>query len=130
MGAAGADSATALARLGRTLATLQALYKGGVPLVAGTDGGVPGLSLYREIELYALAGMPPMDAIRSATSIAARAMRLDGESGTLEPGKRADLIVLDANPMDAIENIRTVRFVMKGGALYSCAELWRALGGR
>ena len=130
MGAAGVDSATARGRLERTLATLRALYEGGVPLVAGTDGGVPGLSLYREIELYALAGMPPMDAIRAGTAVPARAMRLDGESGTLEPGKRADLIVLDGNPIDAIKNIRLVRFVMKGGALYSCAELWRALGGR
>ncbi|HVT39110.1 MAG TPA: amidohydrolase family protein [Gemmatimonadaceae bacterium] len=130
MGSAAVDSATAEARMRRTLATLRALHQGGVPLVAGTDGGVPGLSLYREVELYALAGMSPMDAIRAATAVSAHAMRLERETGTIEQGKRADLIVLDANPLEAIGNIRTVRYVMKGGVMYSSAELWRSLGGR
>ena len=50
------------------------------------------------------------------------------DRGTLEAGKRADLIVLDANPLDAIRNLQTVRLVMKGGTLYRSADIWKALG--
>ena len=130
MGSATVDSATARERFSRTLATIGALHRAGVPLVAGTDGGVPGLSVYREIEVYALAGMSPVDAIRAATAIPARVMGLEKESGTIEAGKRADLIVLDANPLDAIRNLHSIRLVMKGGVLYRSADLWRAVGAR
>lgn len=128
MGTPNVDTATAHARLARTLAIIRALYDAGVPIVPGTDEGVPGFSLYRELELYVKAGMTPMDAIRSATAVSARAMRLDEKVGTLEPGKLADLLVLDANPLDDIANIRRVRLVMKGGVLYDSAALWRAAG--
>ena len=127
-GSATTDTATAHLRLSRTLAIVGALYKAGVPFVVGTDGGVPGFSVYREMELYVKAGMTPMDAIRSATSVPAKAMRMDGDVGTLERGKRADLLVLDANPLDDISNIRTVRLVMKDGKLFESAALWRAVG--
>jgi imidazolonepropionase-like amidohydrolase len=130
MGAPNVDSATAHARLARTLAIIRALYEAGVPIVAGTDEGVPGFSVYREIELYVKAGMTPMDALRAATAVSARAMRLEDEVGTLEPGKRADLLVLDANPLEDIANIRRVRLVMKGGSLYDSGTLWRAAGFR
>jgi imidazolonepropionase-like amidohydrolase len=126
MGARGIDTATAHARLGRTLRMLGALHAAGVPLLAGTDEGVPGFSVAREIELYVAAGMTPMDALRAATAVSAKAMGLERETGTVEPGKRADLLILDANPLDAISNIRRMAFVMKGGALYAKADLWRA----
>ncbi|MBI3567938.1 MAG: amidohydrolase family protein [Gemmatimonadetes bacterium] len=128
MGTPTVDAATAAARLDRTLAIIRALHEAGVPIVAGTDEGIPGFSVYREIELYAKAGMSPMDAIRAATAVAAKAMRLDGELGTLEPGKRGDLVVLDGNPLNDIANIRTVRLVVKGGRVYESAALWRAAG--
>ena len=67
-----------------------------------------------------------MDALRAATAVPARAMRMERDVGTVEPGKRADLLVLDANPLDAIRNVRTVRLVMKDGVLYRSADLWRA----
>jgi imidazolonepropionase-like amidohydrolase len=124
------DTATAHARLARTLAIIRQLHEAGVPVVVGTDEGVPGYSVYREIELYAAAGLTPLEALRAATAVAAKAMRLDREVGTLEPGKRADLLVLDANPLDAISNIRSVRFVMKGGVMYRSADIWRAVGFR
>jgi imidazolonepropionase-like amidohydrolase len=130
MGSANTDTATAHLRMARTLGILHELHQAGVPLVAGTDEGIPGFSVYREIELYAKAGMSPLEALQAATSVPARAMRLDRDVGTLEPGKRADLIVLDANPLDRIENIRSVRLVMKGGTLYSSATVWRAVGFR
>lgn len=128
MGIPTVDTGTAHARMRRTLGVLRSLHDAGVPLVAGTDEGVPGLSVYREVELYAHAGIPPIDALRAATAVPARVMRLDRMLGTIEAGKRADLIVLDANPLDAIENIEQVRLVMKDGTLYRSADLWRAAG--
>jgi imidazolonepropionase-like amidohydrolase len=122
------DTAAAHARLARSLETVRALHDAGIPIVAGTDEGVPGFSVYREIELYAKAGFTPMEAIRAATAVSAKAMRLDGEIGTIEAGKRADLIVLDSNPLENISNIRTVRFVMTRGSLFDSAALWRAAG--
>ena len=128
MGIATIDTATAHARMRATLGVLRALHEAGVPLVAGTDEGVPGFSVYREVELYAKAGIPAMDALRAATAVPAKVMRLDQTLGTIEAGKQADLIVLDRNPLDAIENLRRVRLVMKDGVLYRSADLWRASG--
>jgi imidazolonepropionase-like amidohydrolase len=127
-GAAGTDPATAHARLQRSLDIIAALHKAGVPIVAGTDEGVPGFSVYRELELYVKAGFSPMDALRSATSVSAAALGLEKETGTIEAGKHADLLVLDKNPLDDISNIRTVRYVMKDGALFESAALWRVAG--
>ena len=128
MGLPTVDTATAHARMRRTLGVLLALHDAGVPLVAGTDEGVPGLSVYREVELYAAAGIPAMDALRAATAVPAKVMKLDQSVGTIKVGKMADLIVLDGNPLDAIRNIERVRLVMKGGVLYRSADLWRAAG--
>ncbi len=105
-----------------------AMHRAGIPIVAGTDQTVPGYSLYREIELYAQAGFTPMEAIQAATIVPARVMGVDKEVGTIEPGKRADLILLGANPLESIHNIRTVEFVITKGTLYNCAELWRSVG--
>ena len=55
-------------------------------------------------------------------------MRLDKEVGTIEAGKRADLLVLDANPLENISNVRTLKLVMKGGQLYESAALFKAIG--
>ncbi|MFZ0085908.1 MAG: amidohydrolase family protein, partial [Candidatus Acidiferrales bacterium] len=105
-----------------------ALHRAGVPIVAGTDQTVPGYSLYREIELYVQAGFTPMEAIQAATIVPARVMGLDKELGTVEPGKRADLAILDRNPLESIHNIRTVEFVITNGVMYNCAELWKSVG--
>ena len=93
----------------------------------GTDEGIPGHSLHRELELYVEAGFTPLAALQSATIEAARTMRLDGELGTIERGKRADLAVLDANPLDAIRNIRTVRWTIADGRMYESAALWKSV---
>ena len=68
-----------------------------------------------------------MEALQAATLIPARAMRVDQEVGTLEPGKRADLVVLGANPLDNISNIRKTERVMQGGFFYDCASLWKSV---
>ena len=104
------------------------LHRAGVPIVAGTDQAVPGHSLHREIELYVQAGFTPMEAIQAATIVPARAMGIDKETGTIESGKRADVIILGANPLDSIQNIRKVEFVITNGTMYNCPELWRSVG--
>ena len=105
-----------------------ALHRAGVPIVAGTDVGVPGHTLHRELELYVKAGMTPLEAIQAATITPARVMKLDNEVGTIEAGRRADLIVLDASPVENISNIRKVRLVLTQGRLFDCAKLWETVG--
>src|SRR5436190_14548675 len=105
-----------------------ALQHAGVPIVAGTDVGVPGHTLHRELELYVKAGMTPLEAIQAATITPARVMKLDSEVGTIEAGRRADLIVLDASPLENISNIRKVRLVVTQGRLYDCGKLWELVG--
>jgi imidazolonepropionase-like amidohydrolase len=105
-----------------------ALHRAGIPIVAGTDQTVPGHSLHREIELYVQAGFTPMEAIQAATIVPARAMKMDKELGTIEVGKRADLIILDGNPLDDIRNTRNVEQVISNGKIYNPADLWRSAG--
>jgi imidazolonepropionase-like amidohydrolase len=126
-GAAGIDPETARSRLERGLRIVKALFDAGVPIVAGTDEGIPGHSVHREIELYVDAGLTPMQAIQAATIVPARAMKLDAELGTIERGKRADLVVLNLNPLEQIRNIRTVRWTIVGGRVYDASALWRAV---
>ncbi len=106
------------------------LHQAGVPVVAGTDVGVPGHTLHRELELYVKAGLTPLEAIQAATITPARVMKLENEVGTIEAGKRADLIVLDADPSTNISNIRKVSFAMTQGRLFDCAKLWQSVGFR
>jgi imidazolonepropionase-like amidohydrolase len=118
------------AALEKMLELIGVLHRAGVPIVAGTDQTVPGHSLHREIELYVRAGMTPMEAIQSATIVAARAMGLEKESGTIETGKVADMILLDADPLASIANTRKIHRVVTRGRLYEPAPLWRAAGFR
>jgi imidazolonepropionase-like amidohydrolase len=112
----------------REIETIGALHRAGVPIVAGTDQAVPGFSLYRELELYVQAGFTPMEAIQSATLVPAKVMGLEKQLGTIEAGKAADIIVLGANPLDDIHNLRTVEQVITGGTLYQTAPLWESVG--
>ncbi|MDE3151548.1 MAG: amidohydrolase family protein, partial [Gemmatimonadota bacterium] len=124
------DTATAHAQLRNMLGVLGELYRAGVPLLPGTDEGVPGKSLDRELQLYTMAGMTNMDALRAATSVSAHALGMDRVRGTVTPGLEADLLVLDANPLDDIMNVSRVRFVMKRGTMYRAADLWNTAGFR
>jgi len=60
--------------------------------------------------------------------VPARVMGLDKELGTVEAGKRADVMILAANPLESIHNIRKVECVITNGTMYNCAELWRSVG--
>jgi imidazolonepropionase-like amidohydrolase len=126
-GAAGIDAAAARTRLERGLRIVKALHDAGVPVVVGTDEGIPGHSVHREIELYVEAGFTPLEALQAATIVPARAMKLEAELGTIERGKRADLVVLNANPLDQIRNIRTVRWTITDGRVYDAQALWRSV---
>jgi imidazolonepropionase-like amidohydrolase len=110
------------------LAIIGVLHRAGVRIVAGTDQTVPGYSLYREIELYNQAGFTPMEALQAATIVPARVMNADHESGSIEVGKRADFDILDANPLENIHNVRSVRSVVANGVLYESAPLWESVG--
>jgi imidazolonepropionase-like amidohydrolase len=89
-----------------------------------------GYGLLRELELYVQAGMTPLEAIQCATIVSARAMNLDRDSGTVEAGKRADLILVDGNPLANIGDLRTVSQVVANGRLYDTAKLWQSVGFR
>jgi imidazolonepropionase-like amidohydrolase len=110
------------------LAIIGALHRAGVRIVAGTDQTVPGYSLYREIELYNQAGFTPLEALQAATIVPAQVMHADRDSGSIEVGKRADLDILDANPLADIHNIRSVHFIVANGVLFESGPLWRSAG--
>lgn len=109
-------------------ATVRLLHQAGVPIVAGTDQAVPGFSLDREIELYVQAGFTPMEAIQAATLVPARAMGMEKDSGTIEAGKRADVILVDGNPLANISDIRKVSAVFAAGKMYQPSALWSSVG--
>ncbi|MGH7719133.1 MAG: amidohydrolase family protein, partial [Gemmatimonadaceae bacterium] len=102
----------AAAGLARSLEIVGVLHDAGIPIVLGTDLVVPGHSIHRELELAVRAGLTPMEAIQAATIVPARAMDRERETGTVEAGKRADLLIVEANPLENISNTRRVRVVV------------------
>jgi len=105
----------------------KAFYDAGIPIVAGTDS-LAGFSLHRELELYQEAGIPAPKVLQLATLGAARAMKRDQDLGTIEPGKLADVILVDGDPSAHIGDIRRVRTVVKDGIVYQSSDLYRAIG--
>ena len=99
--------------------TFAKAYKRGVPIVFGTDSGVsPHGRNGREFVLMVDAGMPAMEAIQSATSVAATFLGIDDELGSLETGKQADIVAVRGNPLDEIELMQHVDFVMQNGVIH------------
>jgi len=101
-------------------------HRAGVRVIAGTDAWglgklIAGLSLHRELELLCEAGLTPLEALQAATITAARALRSDSEIGSIRPGKRADLVILDADPLASISNTRRINRTIKGGEMHSPA---------
>lgn len=125
---AGDRAALVAGRLQAMKASLRELHKAGIPIVAGTDQSVPGYSLHRELEIYVEAGFTPLEAIQSATIEAARALGVEKESGSLELGKRGDVLLLDADPLADIHNSRAVWKTVAAGAVYDPAPLWQSVG--
>jgi imidazolonepropionase-like amidohydrolase len=108
-------------------ANLKLMHQAGIPIAMGTDAGNPGTvhgpSVYSEMEAMQRAGMSAADVFASATIVAARAMALDTMIGSVEPGKRADLVVFDADPTADIRNARQVRMVIHSGVVRTRKEL-------
>jgi hypothetical protein len=126
--ATGDKAAIANAKWQNVMAALRALHAAGIPMVAGTDQAIPGYSLHREIELYVEAGFTPLEALQAATIVAARALGVENESGTLEAGKRGDVLLLNADPLADIHNTRAVWRTVAAGAVYDPAPLWQSVG--
>jgi imidazolonepropionase-like amidohydrolase len=105
---------------------LRRVHAAGIPVAMGTDAGNPltlhGASVYNEMEAMAAAGLSPMEVLIASTRTAARAMGRD-DIGTVQVGKLADLVVLDADPLADVRNLRAVRLVARGGEVWTRAEL-------
>ncbi len=111
-----------------------AMFRAGVPFMAGTDtaAGVhvfPGFSLHDELALFVRAGLSPLQALQTATLNPAKFMGRLADLGTVEKGKLADLVLLDANPLDDIANTRRIHGVVLAGRYFGRADLDRMLEG-
>lgn len=106
---------------------LKRVSDAGIPIAMGTDAGNPltlhGPSVYGEMEAIQAAGMTPMQVLVASTRGGSLAMGVEKLTGTLEKGKSADLIVVEADPTKDIANLRKLRFVMRAGVLQSLDEL-------
>lgn len=134
-----AKSTTAAALFARQLAIVGDLERGGVGLLAGTDTMPPsaeaveefgtcdvplaGLSVHEELEWLVAAGLTPSEALAAASSGPAKFFGEEGAGGSIAVGKRADLVLLEGNPLDDIRNTRRIRAVVAAGRLYDRAAL-------
>jgi len=106
---------------------IPAMKKAGVEFLAGTDTAnpftFPGFSLHDELDLLVQAGLTPADALRAATINPARSLHDDAANGSVAAGKNADLVLLDANPLDSIKNTQRIAAVVVRGRYLDRAEL-------
>ena len=113
------------------LALVRALHAKGAGLLLGTDAYkrnvLPGLSLLEELRYFVKAGLSPYEAIKAGTSDAARFLNQENEFGTVAVGRRADLILLSANPLDDVRNVTKRTGVMVRGQWLSEDKLQRCL---
>lgn len=108
------------------LAVIDMLHRNGIPLLPGTDDP-NGFMLLREVELYAQSGMGNAAALRAATLGSEEYFHRTDELGTLERGKRADLVLVAGNPLEDLSVIKRAQMVMKGGAIFYPSEIYTAL---
>ena len=98
--------------------TLNDIVKAGGHVQVGSHGQFNGLGYHWEMWMFGMGGMAPMDILRSATAFGAEAIGLQKDLGSIEAGKLADLVVLNANPLENIRNTDKIRYVMKNGRMY------------
>ena len=107
------------------------MRRAGVRILAGTDLGnpyvYPGFSLHDELALLVQAGLTPLEALQTATINPAKFFGKEKELGTIEKGKLADLVLLDANPLEDINNTRKINAVVLNGRLLDRAALDKLL---
>ena len=115
--------------LRRTL--IKRLHDAGVPFALGSDApqwwNVPGFSVHRELQVLVAAGLTPYQALRTGTANVAEHFGTSNTAGTVTRGKRADLVLLDANPLDDIANSSRIAGVMLNGRWLPKAEIDRRL---
>jgi imidazolonepropionase-like amidohydrolase len=128
------DLATRRRFVQKELEVVLAMHRAGIPFLAGTDTppGVfifPGFSLHEELQRFVAAGFTPVEALQTATINPAKFLGLENEMGTIEKGKRADLVLLDANPLEDIRNTQRIAGVVANGRYFSRADLDKMLAG-
>jgi hypothetical protein len=111
---------------GNMLKMIKLLYDNGIIIVPGTDA-IPGFTLHRELENYVKAGIPNKEVLKIATITSAKVAGKDQHFGSIEKGKRADIIIIDGDPTQKIEDIRKVELVIKDNHIYKTKELSEAL---
>ena len=99
------------------------LADAGVRVNLGAHGQLPGLGAHWELWMLVQGGMKPLEAIRAATLNGARYVGLDGDIGSLEPGKLADLVVMDRNPLESIQNSDSICYVVLNGRIYDASTM-------
>jgi imidazolonepropionase-like amidohydrolase len=116
------DPATAKHKRALAIAmeNVKKLQEATVPLAFGTDSGanpyrVPGFAEHRELQLLVEAGLSPLEAIHSATQSTAVMLHIDEKTGTIQPGKQADLLVLNGDPSKDIANTEKIEMVFHNG---------------
>jgi hypothetical protein len=109
------------------LGMLKLLHNNGITFVPGTDD-FPGFALHRELELYAKAGVSNKEVLQKATILSARIAGKEQELGSIEVGKKANLILVDGDPVKNISDIRRVELTMKGGHIYDAKTLYASYG--
>ena len=103
------------------------LFRRGVAIVLGTDG-LPGFLYHRESELYEKSGIPASEVLKLATIKSAEITGVAESYGSIEEGKKADLILIDGNPLENLSDIRKIEWTMKGGNIYYAQELYDVMG--
>lgn len=111
----------------KMLEVINDLFQQGVEIVPGTDG-LPGFLYHRELELYAESGIPTAEVLKLATIKSAEIAGVSESYGSIEVGKKADLILIDGNPLENISDIRNVEWTMKEGNLFYAEELYNSKG--
>jgi imidazolonepropionase-like amidohydrolase len=128
------DLATRERFVEKELEVVNAMHRAGIQFLAGTDTppGVyvfPGFSLHEELQRFVAAGFTPMEALQTATLNPAKFLGMEDRLGTIEKGKLADLILLDANPLDDIRNTQRIAAVIVRGRYLSRPDLDKMLAG-
>jgi imidazolonepropionase-like amidohydrolase len=117
----------------QSLAAVKAMNEAGVPFMGGTDSTAPnvfpGFSLHEDLFYFVKAGLTPMQALQATTSKPAEFLGRSAEQGTIETGTRADLVLLDASPLDDIKNTEKIRAVILNGKLLERRDLDALLAG-
>lgn len=114
-----------------SMENLKKVFDAGIPVAMGTDAGnigtLHGPSIFREMALMVESGLTLPEVLASATVIGARTMGLEKDLGTLEQGKLADLVILNADPLGKVDNLSHAHRVLKGGKIYDPVQLMQSI---